>query len=475
MPGKDENKSSSEKLWEADKLQRKARVEAFTKIALNKKAPRVISIEASFGEGKTTFSNLWMDYLAQSDAPAIYFDAWATDGSGDPLLAFMAALVRACPKAIKEDDTKFAQFGKSLVKIAGAGVRVGGRALLREGIDDLTDFIADGIGGEAKDFLERIDGDLDSAMTKAAAAEIADHLHRHELRASELKKRLDYVRAALTGSADGRIIVIIDELDRCRPDYAISLLEAIKHLFDHPGFVFALMLSPDRLESTAASMFGPIDRGEPYTAKFVDLRLRLGRGDLAGLVKFLSENLPEYQPWNAHRNYAPAGVAAKVTKFALRNDVSARQIIRAFKQLETIAFLFPDAPLDAGLLVSLALSRNAVLRDSSAEDQTQELLRLQSLILRSESNSGTAANLTNDSVNCQAFDSRSRLSPMTGTAVRDERKPFHHETEVEIRRRGRGSARQRAGLLSSTGAYKDQAARESRHARVSARARGGES
>ena len=43
-------------------------------------------------------------------------------------------------------------------------------------------------------------------------------------------------------NATENLFVFIDELDRCRPTYAIELLERIKHLLDIDGLVFILAM-----------------------------------------------------------------------------------------------------------------------------------------------------------------------------------------------------------------------------------------
>ena len=52
------------------------------------------------------------------------------------------------------------------------------------------------------------------------------------------------------------IIIVIDELDRCRPTYAIKLLEEIKHLFDVPGLVFVFGMHGDQLAHSVKAAYG---------------------------------------------------------------------------------------------------------------------------------------------------------------------------------------------------------------------------
>jgi predicted KAP-like P-loop ATPase len=52
------------------------------------------------------------------------------------------------------------------------------------------------------------------------------------------------------------IVFIIDELDRCRPDFALDLIEQIKHLFSVPGITFLLILNRKQLEKTVELRYG---------------------------------------------------------------------------------------------------------------------------------------------------------------------------------------------------------------------------
>jgi hypothetical protein len=70
------------------------------------------------------------------------------------------------------------------------------------------------------------------------------------------------------GSTEPKAIVLIDELDRCRPDYAISYLETIKHIFDVHGIVFVLAIDEGQLSSAASVLFGQTLDFAEYYRKF---------------------------------------------------------------------------------------------------------------------------------------------------------------------------------------------------------------
>lgn len=101
-------------------------------------------------------------------------------------------------------------------------------------------------------------------MSKKASMLLLSQFEAEPVREVALPQRFQGLRRTLleTGRSNGRVVVLIDELDRCRPDYAISPLEAIKHLFDEEGFVFVLFLNPAQLASTAARPCDSVDDGE---------------------------------------------------------------------------------------------------------------------------------------------------------------------------------------------------------------------
>lgn len=60
----------------------------------------------------------------------------------------------------------------------------------------------------------------------------------------------------IVASASPRALFLVDELDRCRPDYAIAYLETIKHIFDTKGAVFVLAADCLQLKNSAKTAFG---------------------------------------------------------------------------------------------------------------------------------------------------------------------------------------------------------------------------
>jgi hypothetical protein len=78
-----------------------------------------------------------------------------------------------------------------------------------------------------------------------------------------------------SASAQVGIIVIIDELDRCRPNYAIRMLEEIKHFFEVPGVVFILGLHGGQLSKSVSAVYGAEFDSEDYLRRFFTRRYEL--------------------------------------------------------------------------------------------------------------------------------------------------------------------------------------------------------
>lgn len=94
--------------------------------------------------------------------------------------------------------------------------------------------------------------------------------------------------ASLNPSA--KVVIIIDELDRCRPTYAIELLERVKHLFDASGVVFILGIDRRQLNHSIRSLYGSEFDATGYLRRFIDLDYRLPEPQVGDYCEYLFEN-----------------------------------------------------------------------------------------------------------------------------------------------------------------------------------------
>lgn len=344
-------------IWDGDLLDYKSIGETFTNLIKSIDDSRVISIEAGFGRGKTFFRERWAYDLRAEGEVVIEIDALLSDHSGDPVVTFVGALAAALPK----QDKTTAQ--KALVNVTKYGGKAG-RALLKAGLREGAEELID--AGEGA-ILEQVEGwgamedavkEMGDGLSKFAGKMIANQLAAEQVRQKELPEQFEALRKALTKDKEnGRVVIIIDELDRCHPEYAIALLEAMKLVFNHDGFVFCLMINETYLENLAAHRFGRAGEGERYLDKFIDIRLKLPVLGVvfADAIRKIVLELPLKVPYGKDPSFGVDHAAKLASMMILKSpELSMRSVQRALLKVELALRVYGDRPLDCPLLVLLA-------------------------------------------------------------------------------------------------------------------------
>lgn len=342
--------------WKPDRLGYKAIGETFTNLIKSVDTAKVISIEAGFGRGKTFFRKAWSEHLRQAGEIVIEIDVQQSDHSGDPVVTLLGALVNAIPKT---DDDKGKKAIVSAKKLGAIGGRAVARFVLRSGAEEVIDAMAEAAIDKLDDFddLDKVINELGDGMSKAAGQFIAAQMAAEKVRKEELPQQLKALHAALIQNGENdRVIIIIDELDRCHPDYAIAVLEAMKLVFNQSGFVFCLMLNADYLENLAQHRFGKLTNDEKYLDKFVDIRLRLEpqEDNFKKAVFELASKLPLAIPYGESEGFSVGHAAELASKLAVHSGLSMRKTKRILLKIEIALRCYADRPLDASLLVFLA-------------------------------------------------------------------------------------------------------------------------
>lgn len=344
--------------WADDLLGYEALGNTFTKLIKTVDDSKVISIEAGFGHGKTFFREAWAKHLCHEGEVVIEIDAQSSDHSGDPVVTFLGALLAELPE---EEKGTLQKAGEKVWKFGGVAARGLTHAVAKSGADELIGFVTggavDAVAGN--DFLQKSINSAGDSMSKTATQLIASQLAAEKAIQQELPEQLDALRAELTKDKDtDRVIILIDELDRCHPEYAISLLETMKHIFDRPGFVFCLLVNADYLEKVAQHRFGSYGNGERYLDKFVDLRFPLQSNDAVrgGATKQLALRLPLGTPYGADPAFSVETAAELASTIVEFSTLSLRQIKRVLDRVEVALRCHAEIPLDCALLVYLAFS-----------------------------------------------------------------------------------------------------------------------
>ena len=74
---------------------------------------------------------------------------------------------------------------------------------------------------------------------------------------------------------DKKLFIIVDELDRARPDYAVHFLEDMKHFFDIENIIFLIAVNREQIEMTCKCLYGENLDFEGYYRKFFKMEIDL--------------------------------------------------------------------------------------------------------------------------------------------------------------------------------------------------------
>ncbi|WP_234822058.1 KAP family P-loop NTPase fold protein [Aeromonas veronii] len=246
-----------------DRLDRARYAEFLTNylVAEGKQRNYVLNLNAEWGAGKTWFIKRWYMEL-KAHYPTVYIDAWQQDFSDDPLLTVISSII---------DQLKDATGNKVSIpdgikpKLLGL-LKLGGKLVLKSAIKKA--------GWEDSDFsVEGEDAD------KLVDTLCSNHKERYES-IQYLKQEIrQWVEGAVDlseGELDYPAFILIDELDRCRPSYAVEMLETIKHIFDIPGVVFVLATDTEQLQHAIKVIYGDGFDAESYLGRFFHRRFTLG-------------------------------------------------------------------------------------------------------------------------------------------------------------------------------------------------------
>lgn len=238
--------------------------------------PLVIALDAQWGSGKMIFLKQWAGELRKAGYPVVFFDAFKNDYVEDAFAALASeiiGLVQARRKAKTSEGKKFISGAVGVTKIVGrAALRTGVKIATANIIDtkDLED-AAKTLGEELSELEDKYLGEL---LTKQKETTATIESFRQAL--AELPSLLSNATGA--GGATRPLIFIIDEMDRCRPGFALEVLERMKHFFSVPNVHFVLGTHLGQLRNSIAAAYGSHMDAGVYLQKFIHLSVHLGEG-----------------------------------------------------------------------------------------------------------------------------------------------------------------------------------------------------
>jgi hypothetical protein len=308
--------------WTEDVLNRKPYADFLTRYLVSRAnsggdgtlKPFTLAIDAEWGHGKTFFVERWAKDLQNGELQRItlVFDAWKADYTSDPVVSFMAEFKACIDDYIQSSGVQISlqERATEAVQKAFKGMR---RAIMPAGKVVLTSLLKKASGVAVDEVIEACVGDSSAgfnrsaddlgkasiaAMNKGLDAFFDRALEEQAERRQAIGDFKTSVALALETLSEDRKInlpmfVFIDELDRCRPDFAIALLEGVKHLFDIPGVCFVVTTNIRQLSASVKAVYGQDFDGHRYLKRLFDAEFDLPPIEQRNYAKLLVREYPE--------------------------------------------------------------------------------------------------------------------------------------------------------------------------------------
>ncbi len=384
-------KDPLEEIWKDDLLRRRGDAKFLETFLVARSTERaggpspgsfVLEIDAEWGVGKSFFLDRFAQQLRQSGHLVAVVNAWKDDHLEDPFVAIVASIDEVL-SPYKKTSAKLKRALENTMHNAGEIVLKAGGGLFRQGLRKVMGKAADEIGDildgsqaqtsseDAIDAAAKEVGDaLDSIVDKAFQAMIDDYRARNASTQS-FRENLGLALRRLSHNTKLPLFVLVDELDRCRPSYAVALLERVKHLFDVPNVVFVFATNADQLRHSISGAYGQGFDGGGYLHRFFDRTYKFDDVEPEALVAHHLADL-DISKYRAPLNDVPAFFCLAYRAYGM----NPRQFRRAVELIKDVTSAWTGlVKIELTLLFPLVMAYLAV--KSTAASKVSETIPIQ--------------------------------------------------------------------------------------------------
>ncbi|SHO54402.1 KAP family P-loop NTPase fold protein [Vibrio quintilis] len=268
----------------ADAMERERYAEFFTEFLSGEGKPGngyVLNIDAPWGTGKTYFLQRWKNSI-EHRFPVVYIDAWKQDYSDDPMLTIFASIVGQLKKMTPETEKSKAvlsKLGKFSKAVAPALVKSLVKKATGVTVDELYENMSEDDGKQLTSTSSDVAGKLTEELIKDHNAKLASINDIREAIAAWVDEVIDQTER------ESPAFIFVDELDRCRPSYALEMLEVIKHFFSTEGVVFVIATDTEQLQHTIKGFYGAGFDAQVYLGRFFNRRATLNSVSRSVFIK----------------------------------------------------------------------------------------------------------------------------------------------------------------------------------------------
>lgn len=284
MTAQEATPDPDDSIWGDDRLGRSADAAFLKSFLLGRVEERrsagltasyVLNIDADWGQGKSFFLSRFGQMLKADGYLVAQVNAWQDDHAEDPLLAVMDAMDEAVAPLVKREKTARSRWqttketgGAIAVAAAKGATVVLAKKLLGAGVDEIATIVTDGPASGADKAIDDASKSLGD-MVGAQGKKLLESFREGKRTISKFRSNLrEFLKVAKEKGQPLPLFVLIDELDRCRPPFAIALLERIKHLFEIDQVVFVVATDTRQLSHSVGAVYGAGFNSEGYLARF---------------------------------------------------------------------------------------------------------------------------------------------------------------------------------------------------------------
>ena len=188
---------------------------------------------------------------------AVYYNAWENDNQKSPLLSLIYEII----KVAKIDTNK-------------TDISIKKKKIIKDGLSAIVKHFS---GIDIKELLKCVETEAKDIFKEIKGQK-------------STKEQVDNILNNLLLEHGERLVIFIDELDRCRPTFAVELLEQIKHYFDNDKITFVFSTNIKQLQYTIKKYYGEAFEAKRYLDKFFDLTISLNEINVIEYFNFVNEN-----------------------------------------------------------------------------------------------------------------------------------------------------------------------------------------
>lgn len=191
--------------------------------------------------------NLGAEKYEMPKMATVYYDAWKYDNTEDPLLSLLYCIITRYGENINPDKVSWM------------------KAALLKSLPLFNEVAKSVTGLDIKEILEGLKNIL----------ETQEDWFKQIKKENNIEKQVRKFLSNIIRDDEEKLIIFIDELDRCNPQYAVKLLERVKHYFNHPKVVFVISYNKAELQHSIKTLYGSEFSADKYLERFFDYEFGL--------------------------------------------------------------------------------------------------------------------------------------------------------------------------------------------------------